>query len=72
MSLDSFYETKKAPNLKILCVSVVAMCTHDVHCIEQAQARSSGIKTSDALPPPMMHVVELPARFNKHKKTTKR
>jgi len=65
MSLDSFYGTKGSKLIDSVCQCYV-------HYIEQAQARSSGIKTSDALPPPMMHVVELPARFSKHKKTTKR
>ena len=38
----------------------------DVLYIEQAIADSSGTRITDALPPPMTHVVNLPTKYQKY------
>ena len=44
----------------------VSMNFRHVAYVEQAQAHISGSKAAEALPPPMTHVVELPAKYQKY------
>ena len=50
------------------CITIAICVLH----LEQAKAHDSGSKLSESLPPPMMHSVELPSRYQKHKKTVKK
>ena len=55
-----------------MCSNTCVTMALGVLYIEQTKAHDSGSTLTETLPPPMTHVVELPSRFHKHKKTVKR